>query len=381
MCMSKEDDNEVTNHPQEIIRLRKEKYTVESFSDKANMIHNMKYDYSKVIYSNNSTNVEIICKEHGSFYQQPSVHLRGCGCPKCSGIFRFTLQDFMIACYQKYNNLYDYSLVEYVNKTTGVNIICKEHGAFTQSPIRHLKSSGCPKCSLSYKSDKEHFISKAKKVHGNLYDYSVIEYAGSYEKINIICETHGDFLQTPTAHLNGIGCQKCSEERKSSNNEEFIIKSQKIHNTTYEYDNVSYKNNNTKVEIICKIHGSFMQTPTGHLSGQGCPSCALEKSTYNKYKNKKTILYYVCINNVFFKVGLTQTSVYNRFKKDTLKGVTVESIKTVCFNDGIDALNAEQKILNKTKIFAIDKFISPINVGWTEIRNRCFLDTYNFYTK
>lgn len=69
---------------------------------------------------------------------------------------------------------------------------------------------------------------------------------------------------------------------KKLTKEEFIIKSQKIHNNKYDYSKVEYKNRNTKVCIICPIHGEFWQTPAGHLSGRGCNKCGHEKQMLQK---------------------------------------------------------------------------------------------------
>ena len=49
----------------------------ETFIRKCLNIRGDKYDYSKVIYLKSKSKVEIICKEHGSFYQTPNNHLKG----------------------------------------------------------------------------------------------------------------------------------------------------------------------------------------------------------------------------------------------------------------------------------------------------------------
>lgn len=60
--------------------------TTEQFIIEAKIIMGDRYDYSKVEYINNETNVCIICKQHGEFKQSPSNHLKGKGCPKCGKI-------------------------------------------------------------------------------------------------------------------------------------------------------------------------------------------------------------------------------------------------------------------------------------------------------
>ena len=112
-------------------------------------MHGKKFDYSKVKYINSTTEVEIICREHGSFFQIPSGHLSGQQCPSCSGVKQKTTLEFISESKVIHNNLYDYSKVEYINNRTKVIIICLKHGEFEQSPKSHLRGHGCPKCNIS----------------------------------------------------------------------------------------------------------------------------------------------------------------------------------------------------------------------------------------
>lgn len=119
----------------------------------------------------------------------------------------------------------------------------------------------------------EDFIEEAKKVHGDKYDYSLVEYKNCKEKIKIICSTHGIFEQTPDAHLVGKNCHKCSGLINKTT-EQFIEAANKIYNNKYDYSFVDYKNNLTKVKILCNIHGVFEQIPKNHLKNHECPYCA-----------------------------------------------------------------------------------------------------------
>ena len=117
-------------------------------------IHKNKYDYSKVEYKNNKTNVCIICPEHGEFWQTPSDHLKGCGCPKCGKIReqlfkRMSMETFLKRANSMHNFKYDYSQVQYKNIDTKIKIICPQHGEFYQLPDNHLSGCGCPKCQSS----------------------------------------------------------------------------------------------------------------------------------------------------------------------------------------------------------------------------------------
>lgn len=114
---------------------------------------------------------------------------------------------------------YDYSKVEFFKTTIKVCIICPEHGEFWQEPHAHLKGQGCPKCGSIKRSKSKTlttdvFIEKAKKVHGDKYDYSSSVYINNKTKIKIICPIHGEFELTPNAHLQGRGCKKCNKIKK-----------------------------------------------------------------------------------------------------------------------------------------------------------------------
>ena len=128
----------------------------------------------------------------------------------------------------------------------------------------------------------ENFINKAKKIHGDKYDYSKVEYVNSKTKVCIICPKHGEFWQEPRHHLSKHGCPMCGKEnsdrKQSLTLNEFIEKSNQIHNGKYSYDKVNYVNAETKVCIICPKHGEFWQAPHSHLRGQGCPKCGRERN-------------------------------------------------------------------------------------------------------
>ena len=129
---------------------------------------------------------------------------------------------------------------------------------------------------MNKKVTTEDFIRRAKEVHGDRYDYSKAEYINATTKVCIICPEHGEFWQTPNNHIHGThpqNCPKCVGGVRS-NVDDFVKKAKEIHGDKYNYSKVEYKNNRTKVCIICPEHGEFWQTPDGHLSGCGCPKCA-----------------------------------------------------------------------------------------------------------
>lgn len=122
--------------------------------------------------------------------------------------------------------------------------------------------------------NQEEFIAKANEIYDNKYDYSQTVYTKSSEKVIIICPEHGPFEKTPNKHLQGQGCPICGRNRTKVGVEEFIARARAIHGDTYDYSKVVYHRKDVPVEIICKIHGPFMQTPHAHvILGQNCPKC------------------------------------------------------------------------------------------------------------
>ena len=192
---------------------------------------------------------------------------------------KLTTEEFVEKAKKVHDDKYDYSMVEYVNSRTKVCIICKIHGEFWQTPNDHLSGKGCPRCcETNVKKTKEQFIEESKKIHNGKYDYSMVGYVNSHTKVCIICPIHGEFWQTPSNHLRGKGCPKCVGRNK--NNEEIIESFKKVHGGKYDYSKVNFKRMNEKVCIVCPKHGEFFQTPNLHLKGCGCQKCGNEKVGY-----------------------------------------------------------------------------------------------------
>ena len=103
---------------------------------------------------------------------------------------------------------YDFSKVEYVNRQTPVEIICKKHGSFMMEPFRFLSYRGCPKCRKEENDVK--YLTRHKEQHGNNEKW---DYENTYrdgEKLFIHCEKHGYFNIKPTIKR---GCPSCGIER------------------------------------------------------------------------------------------------------------------------------------------------------------------------
>lgn len=132
------------------------------------------------------------------------------------------------------------------------------------------------------KLTQEEFIQRARKAHGDKYDYSKAEYKGSKTKVCIICPIHGEFWQKAESHLEGQGCVICgnisASNKRHYTQQDFINKSIGIHGNKYDYSLVEYKTSKDKVIIICPYHGAFEQDAVSHLRGCGCPECRIEKT-------------------------------------------------------------------------------------------------------
>lgn len=253
--------------------------TQDEFVAKAKAVHGDRYDYSDSRFKGISKKVQIICRTHGPFETVARNHLAGRHCLKCSGKARLTTAEFIENARQVHGDRYDYTRVEYRNNSTKVEVICREHGPFMVQPNNHLqRRSGCPSCSGCKRTTREDFIARARAAHGDKYDYSKVEYVGVDTKVAIICPEHGEFEQVAFDHMKGRGCVKCGIEKSSAASrrtlDEFIRRARARHGDRFDYSRAKYINSTTLLEIVCPEHGPFWQTPTGHIESTGCPACA-----------------------------------------------------------------------------------------------------------
>lgn len=197
---------------------------------------------------------------------------------------------------EAHGDRYDYSLVMYTTARGTIQVICPEHGLFSPTAQNHQSGRGCPQCQGNKQKDTKQCVEDFKKVHGGIYDYSKVEYKTSKEKVEIICKEHGSFLQTPSHHLNGVGCPICQGTKKKDT-KQCIEDFKKVHDDTYDYSKIEYVGQLEKVEILCKEHGSFFQRPNDHLQGVGCPKC--------QGHNQNTLYILRCLDTRLTKIGIT----------------------------------------------------------------------------
>jgi len=219
---------------------------------------------------------------------------------------------------------YDYSKVNYVKNNEKVTIICKKHGDFLQIPNSHKNGRGCPKCALKIRKrgacfTTEEIVNEFKEIHGDRYDYSKVEYKSYKNKVTIICKEHGEFLQSPSSHKSGQGCPKCALENKVSQ-EHIIEKFKEIHGDRYDYSKVEYKSYKNKVTIICKEHGEFQQTVRNHIQGNNCPKC---RKYHSYYRDRN---YYKGKETIFYYLYFPEYDLYK-------PGLTVSSVENRYIRD------------------------------------------------
>lgn len=193
--------------------------TTEQFIEQARDVHGDKYDYSLVDYINRLTKVKVVCPHHGVFEVCPKSHLSGTNCRLCAYEInahnrRWDTDTFIKKAVEVHGGRYDYSKSQVVNANTKCIIVCRLHGEFKIKPTTHVLGVGCRKCAgeklaKQFRVGTEEFIRRAREVHGSRYDYSKVSYTKKSEDVEIVCQEHGVFLQTPTSHIRGSNCPKC----------------------------------------------------------------------------------------------------------------------------------------------------------------------------
>ncbi|WJY00850.1 hypothetical protein [Curtobacterium sp. 458] len=127
---------------------------------------------------------------------------------------------FIAAAADRHAGQYDYTAVpaEYVNAHTKVTIGCEDHGTFQQAPNDHKRGQRCPDCSgrrgSSSDARREQFISRARAIHGDRYEYSSVVYIDQHTPVAIRCRLHGPFEQRPMNHLSShtpSNCRDCAD--------------------------------------------------------------------------------------------------------------------------------------------------------------------------
>lgn len=281
-----------------------------------------------------------------------------------------------------HGNKYNYDSVDYKKNNIKVKIFCKKHGFFYQTPSNHLLGKGCPKCRDEFLREKfslpKEYVNKKveEKFKGNIKILTDF-YHNVDSKILANCSHHGDFETTVYYLLNcKYACPLCAEKEKSfSSSETKLIKkietlSEKF-NGKYDYKIESYKTDTKKIKIVCPIHGEFEQSITSHLaSPTGCPKCSI-KNSYIENKIQK----YLEKNNIIFEKN--NRSILNGLEIDFYipefkVGIECNGIFWHSELAGKDKKYhlSKTEMSNKSGIFLIHIFENEINEKWRIVESR-----------
>ncbi len=340
-----------------------------SFLDEARKIHGDLFSYDESTYAGAKQKLKISCTAHGIFLQSPEVHLRGSGCPRCSDTGRLEKQRLMSV--ENVNasiaKLSDgcVSIVSstFSNINQSASFRCDVHGTYQRLVNTALHSKHpCLKCSnefrLSRTTDSQAVLVKVHERFGLRY---MVEVKPARQlrstRIVLTCSAHGPFELLYPSLSRSPGCPVCARESSQENRTEgvrrvnaqrlnaraleWLERSALVHQGKYDYAKANYVDAKTPVLIICPIHGEFNQIPDTHLKS-GCRECADDEllgkysnrffTDYPERKNIGATLYYIKLSfedEVFFKVGVTTTTLKSRFSMTRSAGVEVAPLHTI----------------------------------------------------
>lgn len=259
----------------------------EEFLEKEKRVHGDKYEPIRESFTATKNKLKIRCKKCGKVFEQTGVmHLAGNGCSFCNPPHKkLTTEEFKERLAKTHPNLE--VLSEYISTNKPITVRCKIHDhTYTTTPHRLVQGANCQKCydekrGNAIRKPVDKVLEDLRAVHGDKYEYPYIqeEYKNNKVDITVVCKNGHITKASVNQLLSGHGCGKCADIENGINKrltaDEFIIRSNKKHNGKYNYPNINeeYSGYNSKVTVVCPVHGEFKQNAGIHLSGCGCPSC------------------------------------------------------------------------------------------------------------
>jgi ssDNA-binding Zn-finger/Zn-ribbon topoisomerase 1 len=278
-----------------LVAASKHRLTQDEFERRARAAHGARYDLSSAVYETQYDKVIVGCAEHGNFQILPYNLWNGGGCALCAlqenGLaHRVTPEIYKTRIAEVHGERYDHSRIQYRRMHDPITVLCPRHGPFSPSAVNYLMGRGCPKCggesAAKVRTPKlvlsaDEVLSRFCAVHGDRYDYSATKYEHSNRHIEIVCNQHGAFRQTPRNHWLGKGCPACGREalleaaaQRVLTTTEIVRRFRLLHGDRYDYAETNYHRFTQPVKIRCHMHGVFQQKPQAHLEGKGCPQCS-----------------------------------------------------------------------------------------------------------
>ena len=318
------------------------KLTQEQVINSFKEVHGDAFDYSKVVYVDTHTPVEVYCKKHDfTFTPTPKNHKKGSGCTQCGREAQMEkakkdFDKFKQEMFDLYGDQYDFNNSKYVNTKTELTAICKTHGEFSKAPFSLLNGSACDECCKKQTkyNNKEMFIEEAKKVYGDKDDYTNTEIISASEKMEVVCTKHNHtFTKGIQTYLGGWGCPICSAENyrklRAIPSEEYYRRVNEKHENKYTYAG-DFTTLSGVVTFFCEEHGEQRLNANSHLIGAGCKKCEKTpiktnkrtKEGYCKLANgRPTKLYFLeCSKDGerFYKIGKTFKEISERYTKSKM---------------------------------------------------------------
>lgn len=200
-------------------------------------------------------------------------------------------EKFLQNAHKKHGDTYEYP-EEIIDRETPIHIICKFHGEFKQAPFNHFRS-GCPKCSGNVKKTFEDFSKELLEFHKGRITVEKEDFNGLQKNIKFTCIEHGEQeIRHAYNLLRGLSCPKCviaaTTKALTKDHSKFVEEARLVHGELYAYPE-EYIKANDKLGISCSKHGVFLQTPSQHLKGSGCPKCATERLIITLKSNIKNV--------------------------------------------------------------------------------------------
>lgn len=284
-----------------------------------------------------------------------------------------TLEEFLSRARKHHGDKYDYSQVRFSKIKDKVNIICPDHGLFSQNAQHHSNGIGCKQCGFRRVSESksmtpDEFMMRARAAHGERFTYTFSDNFMFTGSVGITCPEHGYFERTVKYHLQGDGCAICSGRRLGNElrltQEAFISSAISKHGKRYDYSQTVVNGRSGKVTIGCRLHGEFSQSAGVHLGGSGCKQCAIITAARTKKRNDSIVgysrgkyisaaerntggkgnLYVVRMqagDESFIKVGISIYGAANRFSR--LTHYSIGDMMEITMPAG-DAWDAEKRL-------------------------------------
>lgn len=332
------------------------------------------FDFSTLSFKLSKTTLK--CNKCGSVNTKTALRHISCTCSNCYSNLsqRSNNEDFISKTEGKFGvGKYNFDKLNYINAVTKITLYCVQHqDYFDIIPNKFLCSKGCNVCNRNDAYSTEQFIEKCESNYPGLFDYTSTEYVNQKTKVIVKCKTGDhDWIVSPKTLIKGVTkCGECSG-KGGRNTEKFIKEAQNVHNGKYSYENVEYVHSNQRVEIICEAHGIFTQTPKAHLTGRGCPSCG----EYGYQPNHPGIFYLQKLTSddkTVYKFGISG-NVERRITEQMRNSVFEhELLKTINFEQGIDALNLENIIKSTIPTGIVTK--DELKSGFSETFSEEYLE-------